>query len=327
MRDIAAEAGVSLSTVFRVLNSDVPVSPSVKAKVLAAKTDLENREFEKSRSMNGLSVGIIMPSDPFSDESDHPSIYSIISSFSKELAKRGITNGNIIFDGNEEISGIISDHGKSGYLVIGTSEEQEQLILSAISETGVPCFFVNRRTEASNAGSVGLDDETAAMEATEHLISKGHRTIAFVGGNRDFQNTERRLKGYEAALRKHGLEIREDLILFGRYSEPSGYEMGEQLLRSEIRPTAAFFASDPLALGCLRYMKENGVRIPDDMAMIGFGNAEASRYSEPTLSTVSQPDREIGAAAAAALVQMIENPVIRKMDVQLKTELIIREST
>lgn len=328
MRQIAKVAGVSLSTVFRVLNSDVPVSPTTRAKVIAAQQILQNKKAHTS--IDGTvqySVGIIMPTYSAEDLSAHPSMFTIITSFVEELSMRSIANTTIVYDENFMTPQDFLVHPKDGYLIIGTSEDQEKSIVPVLSEAGIPCVLINRHANTSHVASVYIDDMAATADATEHLISLGHRNIAFIGGNRNFQNTKRRLLGYQMALEKYGIPVRSCNILFGEYNERSGYQKGKELLSLPERPTAGIFASDPLAIGCMKYLSENGFHLPEDFALIGFGNIEACQYVTPTLSTVSQPSRETGIVAADVLVQMIEKPIICSQQVRLKTDLVVRDSS
>jgi len=135
------------------------------------------------------------------------------------------------------------------------------------------------------------------------------------------------LLGYQIAMERHNLPLENDHILFGEFSEFSGYQQGKTILNMLHRPTAAICASDPLAIGCMRALTEGGLRLPDDFAVIGFGNIEASKYVTPSLSTVSQPSQEMGAIAAATLIQMLENPIILSQKVRLKTNLVLRDSS
>jgi DNA-binding LacI/PurR family transcriptional regulator len=196
-----------------------------------------------------------------------------------------------------------------------------------LSEAGLPSLLINRQAKDLHTSSVNVDDTAATMDATEHLISLGHQNIAFIGGNKNFQNTKHRLLGYQIAMERHNLPLENDHILFGEFSEFSGYQQGKTILNMLHRPTAAICASDPLAIGCMRALTEGGLRLPDDFAVIGFGNIEASKYVTPSLSTVSQPSQEMGAIAAATLIQMLENPIILSQKVRLKTNLVLRDSS
>lgn len=328
MREIAQVAGVSLSTVFRVLNSDVPVSPTTRAKVIAAQQILQNKKAAHAANASvRYSVGIVMPTYSAEDLSAHPSMFTIITSFVEELSMHAIANTTIVYDEHQMSPQDLLALPKDGYLIIGTSEDQERSIVPVLSDAGIPCVLINRHANISHVGSVHIDDMAATTDATEHLISLGHRNIAFIGGNKNFQNTKRRLLGYQMALEKHGIPLRSCNIFFGEYSELSGYQKGKELLALPERPTAGIFASDPLAIGCMRYLSENGLRLPDDFAVIGFGNIDAAQYVTPTLSTVSQPSRETGIVAANVLAQMMEKPIICSQQVRLKTDLVLRDSS
>ena len=292
IREIAKAAGVSPSTVFRVLNSGASVSPNTRAKVIAAQQILQNKK-------------AITPA--------------------KESSRFSV--GTIIFDEKTMSPQSLIASPKDGYLIIGTSEEQERTLVPLLSEAGLPSLLINRQAKDLHTSSVNVDDTAATMDATEHLISLGHQNIAFIGGNKNFQNTKHRLLGYQIAMERHNLPLENDHILFGEFSEFSGYQQGKTILNMLHRPTAAICASDPLAIGCMRALTEGGLRLPDDFAVIGFGNIEASKYVTPSLSTVSQPSQEMGTIAAATLIQMLENPIILSQKVRLKTNLVLRDSS
>lgn len=328
MRQIAKAAGVSPSTVFRVLNSDTPVSPTTRAKVIAAQQILQSKKNAAPAEAPGrFSIGIILPAHSAADLGGHPSLFSIITSFVEELSAKGISNTTIIYDEETMTPQSLLSPSIDGYLILGTSEEQERVIVPLLSSAGLPNILINRQAEDVYTSSVSVDDTSSTMDATEYLISLGHKEIAFIGGNKNFQNTRHRLLGYKLAMEKHGLPIRSEYIFFGEYSEQSGFQQGKSLLNLLHRPTAGICASDPLAIGLMRCLTENGLHLPDDFAVIGFGNVEASKYVTPSLSTVSQPSKEMGTIAANALIQMLENPVICFQKVRLKTSLVIRDST
>jgi len=326
VREIAKLAGVSASTVSRVLNSAISVSPSTRSKVLSAKEELENHT-SRSFPKREYSVGIIMPSGPATNLIEHPSLFTIITSFIERLTAHGVKNTTLVYDENKICPDDLFATQFDGYMIIGTSEEQENILLPELAKRGIPHLLVNRYANNEHLICLNYDDEHASTSVVEYLISLGHRKIAFIGGNKNYQNTKRRLSGYQLALRKAGIAERNDYILFGEYSEAFGYQSGETIMSMKERPTAAYFASDPLAIGCMRYLSEHGLSLPKDLAIIGFGDIEACKYVSPKLSTVAQPSRDTGIAAAGTLLQMIETPTITQNQVLLKTKLIIRESS
>lgn len=328
MREIAKAAGVSPSTVFRVLNSSTPVSPATRAKVIAAQQILQSKKVSApADELTQFSVGIILPVNSASDLGGHPSLFAIITSFVEELSVKMISNTTIIYDEKVMSPQDLLSSPKDGYLIIGTSEEQERAIVPLLSNAGLPSILINRQAKDVHTSSVNVDDTAATMDATEYLISLGHKDIAFIGGNKNYQNTKHRLLGYQLAMEKHGLPIRSEYILFGEFSERSGYQQGNAILQMRHRPTAAICASDPLAIGCMHCLIKNGLNLPEDFAIIGFGNVEASKYVTPSLSTITQPSKEMGIVAANTLVQLLQNPVICSQKVRLKTSLVIRESS
>lgn len=328
VRDIAIAAGVSTTTAFRALNEEGTVREETRNKVLAARDLLETQLAGDipPRRMNEKSIGIIMPAATAQDIGRHPSMFVTLSNFLAELAHYGIDNSMIVLDENVTGADLVRQ-GKNGYFIMGTSEEQESIIVPALSRAAIPCVFVNRQSDLPYMSNVSIDDIAACANATQHLIDLGHRQIAFLGGSRNYQNTKLRVQGYRQALRTAGIPENEELVCFGEYTELSGYAMGEKLLKMTPIPTAAVCASDPIALGCMRRMEQAGVRVPEDFSIIGFGNIESSRTSSPPLSTVFQRSVEVGQIAARILVQMIDMPIMVSQKVLLQTEMVIRDST
>ncbi|MBP3683767.1 MAG: LacI family DNA-binding transcriptional regulator [Oscillospiraceae bacterium] len=326
IRQIAKAAGVSASTVSRALNSDVPVSPSARKKIEDAIALLRS---SKAQDLSGSSrcVGIILASAAGDNLGKHPSIYSIVTSFTDRLIAHNISTRTLIYKDISTEIGKLLEPPMDGYFVIGTSEEQDAVILKALQDRNTPWLVMNRHIASNRVSYVSLDDEYATESAVHYLIKLGHRRIAFVGGNRDFQNTKRRYSGYCTALEKAGIPFREDYVFFGEYSELSGYQQGREILALRQRPTAACFASDTIAIGCMKYLSGHGLHLPQDMAVIGFGNIEASKNSVPSLTTIDQRYSDTGNISAQALIQLMETPSIAYQQILVKTELVIRESS
>ncbi len=329
IREIARLAGVSPSTAFRALQEAGPVKPATRAKVLAAQQMLlSERAGEGVRPVgSSRTVGIIMPVSTAHDIGRHPSMFVTVTSFLSELSGSHISNSVLVFDENTMQPEDLLSHPMDGYMITGTSEEQEKLILPAISRAGLPCVMINRNAEAPHISCVKMDDMAACAEATRYLISLGHRRIAFLGGNINFQHTKRRRDGCLKAVREAGLSVREEWVICGEYSEASGYAMGTSLAGLAERPTAAICASDTIAIGCIHALKEKGVAVPEDFSAVGFGDIESSRIMNPPLTTVAQPSVEAGVVAARTLMQMIAMPIIVSQQVMLQTRMIIRGST
>lgn len=328
IRSLAKAAGVSPSTVFRALNQDALVAPKTLAKIQAAQRLLEAGDDVRPASLaKPCSIGIIMPSSTAQDIGRHPSMFVIITSFISELSAYGASNSVIVFDESTMRGEDLLGQEQDGYLIIGTSEEQEGMILPALSKAAIPSVMINRRANASYVSSVIWDDIAACLNATRYLIQLGHKKIGFLGGNPNYQNTKRRLQGYANAMVENGLDILPDWIQQGAYTEVSGYSMGQALAKLPHLPTAVLCASDPIAIGCMRALEENGISVPGDISIVGFGDIEASRCITPSLTTVMQPGVEAGKLAAKVLCETISNPAILQQQLMLKTNMVLRNST
>ena len=324
IREIAELAGVSPATVSRVMNGNVPVRENARNKVLSAIRRIENQSRVMSDSPLSRRVGIIMPATSAINLPGHPSLYSIVISFIEALNSRHIGNTTIVLDGKSSIEDLVQR--ADAYLVLGTSEEQEEKLLPWLLGQSSPFMFINRQVDNKHASSINIDDEQATEIAVNYLLGLGHKKIAFIGGNQNYRNTRLRYKSYNLSLSKVGIEPDEKYVLYGEYAEASGYEMGARLLAMKDRPTAACVASDSIAIGLMRYLTEQGLSLPEDFSVIGFGNVEAAEYVSPPLTTISQNSFDMGHIAASALLQMMENPSISRQQIRLKTELVVRNS-
>jgi len=323
VRKIAKKAGVSPATVSRVLTQSASVKPDKVKKVLNAIKALEQHE----PNIEGGSVGLIIPSSLSVDPMEHHGLFLAMNGFIEVMSQHGISNTTLILDQSKTSLAQLFSNLHDGYSVMGTNEEQEESIISYLSDKNIPCVLLNRVSNATRVGCVLLDDEVSTEKAVQHLISYGHSKIAFVGGPANFQNTKRRLEGYKRALLNSGISIDENYIIYGEYNEAFGKSAGELLLSMKNRPTAAFCTSDSIAVGCMKTLKKAGLTLPEDFAIASHGNEEIYRYITPSLTTVGQPSRIVGETVAQVLLHMIKTPLISTEKIILKTNLIIGESS
>ena len=324
MRKIAQLAGVSPSTVSRVINGNVPVKEAARNKVLAAIQRLELAE-SRDGSMTKGNVGIIMPSSSAVNLAAHPSLYTTVLSFIETISSRSLGNTTILLDDFFSPERLNSAD-LLGYLILGTSNAQEEYLLPMLTACGRPFVFINRLMGNVHASCVNIDDAQATEVAVNYLLSLGHKKIAFIGGDQDFPNTRIRYSSYKRTMEFAGLTVRSDYVFYGNYSEESGAQMAERVMQLDLLPTAACIASDSIAIGFIHRLAEFGIKVPDDMSIVGFGNIEASSYVTPALTTISQNSREIGHIAALTLIQHIDNPCIYSQQVLIRTALVIRNS-
>jgi len=216
-------------------------------------------------------------------------------------------------------------------LLISISQSTEGCAhFNQLIKRGIPLVFFDRVCEMVEASKVVVNDFEGAFEAVEYLIKKGYRNIAHLGGP-DFLNiSQDRYKGYKAALKKHGLPIDDRMVIHIGLNEEHGTEgMARLLEQAPVRPDAVFCVDDPVAIGAYSHLRTKGLRIPDDVALIGFSDNPIASLVDPPLTTVRQPAYEIGRQSTELLLEQIEhdgNDMHPRREI-LKTELIIRQST
>lgn len=174
---------------------------------------------------------------------------------------------------------------------------------------------------------MGVDDHSAAVDAVNHLLDFGHRSIAVITGDMDSASSRFRLQGYRDAMAAARLQVNEDWVMHGNYLPEDGEAAARKLIMQKERPSAIFCFSDEMAMGCMHALKEQGFNVPRDMSVIGFDGIPFARYASPPLTTIAQPTEAIGAACANTLFDLIEDKKPESMKRFLPHELIVREST
>lgn len=330
IKDIARKLGVSISTVSRSLRNFPDVNPETKQKVLdmAEKLDYEPNAIATSlvkKKTNTL--GIIIPSF---------SIYyytAAISGIQETAAKAGYNM--MVCHSHEsyaaEVNNVmaLTSARVDGMIVSITKETQNLEHFRQVQRKGIPLVFFNRVAEELEAPCVVVDDYDGAFQAVEHLILTGSKRIAHIAGPRSLQLTRNRLTGYLDALKKHDLSVDESLITHADFSIDKGRECAKHLLNLANPPDAIFSVNDSSAFGAMAQVKAQGLRIPKDVAIVGFTNEPLTELVEPALTTVAQPVYELGKIAAELfLIRTLTDPKSYVPETRvLKTKLIIRDSS
>mgnify|MGYP003818306975 CR=1 FL=1 len=326
IRKIAKIAGVSASTVSRVLTGNAKVREETRQRILQALSDT-NYQLPETKTKQNLCVGIVMPKMSGMDMTGHPAFSSATTMFIDEMTKAKIKNEIIIFD-DEQLNDLpkLLSPGKDGYFILGTSEVQENALLTYFRSKKIPYIILNRWLDNRYSNYVNVDDTLAAYNATKYLIQQGHREIAFIGGNENFRNSKLRIKGYTMALEEAHIKVNPAQIHQGFYTEHYGYQFAEEFIKIKEKPTAALFSSDMIAVGFLNHIKTLGLSIPRDLSMIGWGDFNLSSYVEPPLTTVHVPNAELGAQAAKMLINLMETKDLVQVHVLMDATLTIRKS-
>lgn len=334
IKDIARELGISPSTVSRALKDHPDISPETKKAVneLAEKLNYQPNIVALSlRQSKTNTLGVIIPeivhfffSTVISGIEDvaYSAGYNVIITQSNESLQREKTDIKALF--NSRVDGML----------ISLSRETSTFDhIDGILAKGVPMVFFDRVYDTPISSKVIVDDLSGAKDATQHLIDQGCTRIAHLEGPPNLDITKQRLNGYLEALRENNIPVHEDLIMacpFGTIEE--GKLATEKLLKMENRPDAIFSTNDPAAMGAMQAIKEAGLSIPKDIAVVGFSNWFFSALMDPPLTSVDQPGFEMGQEAAKLLIRQIE---FKSKDNQdpipetkiLKTRLVVRESS
>jgi LacI family transcriptional regulator len=330
--EVAKRAGVSRTTVSFVLN-DVPgmrISPETRQRVVEAARELDYHPNAAARHMvtgRASAIGFIMRQRSDQVFADHFLPQVLLGLNQAALRKNYHTLIDLIPPGDHSTSytSILSEHHVDGIVVSGPLSQDEELI--RIHAQGAPVVLLGQFPN-SDIPSIDVDNMRGASLATRHLLDLGHRRIALItNSSLDYTAASDRLDGYRQTLASAGISYDPDIVRYGNFTPASGFETMESLLASPRRPTAVFIASDTVALGALQAAHLYGLRVPEDLAVVGFDDIPLAEFIEPALTTVRLPAQALGYGAAEQLIQLIEGRQTRgNRKVLLNTELIVRQS-
>ncbi|MBF0705058.1 LacI family DNA-binding transcriptional regulator [Alkalihalobacillus hwajinpoensis] len=325
IKDVAKRAGVSRTTVSRVLNDNGYVSHEARQRVVEAVEEMgyiPSAHAKTMRTKRSGVIGVILPRISTETAS------RVVNGIENELAANGyqILLTNTQLQPEKEIQNIklLKSRQVDGIILLATNRNQE--LLDTISDASIP--FVAIGQELNGVMSVVYDDYHSSYSVTESLIEKGHRHIGFIGvPETDHAVGIVRKQGYLDAMKKHGLTVEKGWIQYGNFTFESGYEAAKQLVeQSELKPTAIFAVTDRMAIGALGLLKEQGIRIPEDMALFGIGASDLSRHVTPALSTVDYFNEDAGQKTAQLILEQLSGKVLEKKKLKLNYRLIERDS-
>lgn len=331
IKDIAKLANVSHTTVSRALNNKSRIRPETKEKILALAKELGYRPNFIARSLvmrRTKTLGLVITNiaNPFYTE--------LAQGIEKTATKLGYniilcsTQSDITVE--KQYIEMLRSKGVDG--IIFSSAHIEDPNIVALAEEEFPIILVNRRTYHPTVKEkidyVGVDNILGGFLAVEHLIRLGHQRIGVIGGSTESSVGLERLEGGRKALKAYGLNQRNDYFVEGNFLKRSGYQKGKQFLRMAEPPTAIFAANDYMALGVYQALLEEGIRVPEEVALIGFNDIEFTSMKGIELTTIGQKKFEMGAIAVEMLVEKIEKGGNRTSakETFLAPELIIRKT-
>lgn len=303
IRDVARAAAVSTATVSRVLNGTARVSDETRRRVSEAAKRLDYWPNGSARSLihsRTQTLGVLLP-DIFGEF-----FSEVIRGIDKAVRDAGLQV--LLSSSHSSAEGLLSAAkamaGRvDGFILMAPDLEAESAV-DRIRKR-FPLVLLNPRTQTPGTVSVSIANYEGAFAAVSHLIRLGHKRIAIVAGPMGNADSDERLRGYRAALVAHDIEPDERLVLTGAFTEVSGYEAGSRILRLRPAPTAVFAANDGMAIGLISRLSEGGVRVPDDVGVMGFDDIPTARYLAPPLSTVRTDAYELGACAVSGLLDVL----------------------
>lgn len=324
VRDVADDAGVSLATVSLVLNGKVGVGPDTRQRVQETIERLGYR-----RRGQRLVIGLLIERLSVPAYSD-PLVGLMIHGIEVEAGRRGY---HVLLASLErdapQLPAMVAEQQVSGLVVVGGGDISDAYI-RALAETGLPLVLVDNYVNGLAVPCVLGDNVTGAYLATRHLIELGHERIAILEGPRKYKTLTERREGYLRALDDANLPIDPSLMIKPlRHSSRKGYGEAQSLLAlpEGRRPTAIFAISDKAALGALDALKDAGLRVPDDIALVGFDDVSESEHATPSLTTVRLPAHVMGETAVQKLVDLVEGVPTTPGKTVLYTELVKRQSS
>jgi LacI family transcriptional regulator len=320
---VAKRAGVSPSTVSRILNGTAQVSQEKQDLVRAAIAELNFQPDPAARSLAGgraMSVGVLTQfiDSPFYGEALrgiedvlHRTGYAplFVSGHWKEAEEKS----RLLMLQQRKVDGVIVLTGK-------LADETLKEVASRM-----PVVVTGRQLDAPNLFSIDFDNIEGAGLAVRHLHALGHQNVAFISGPLDHSDAEQRLAGYRAELARRGMRIDDALVVFSDFQESGGFRAMNQLLESRVNFTAVIAANDQMAYGARLALHRAGLRVPDDVSLVGFDDLPHSAFTLPPLTTVRQSVYEIGASAAQAMVDLLDKKVPPTR--LIAAEIVVREST
>jgi LacI family transcriptional regulator len=328
IKDIAKKAGVSIATVSRVVNGKYlhKINPGTQAKV---RRIIEEYKYEPSVSAVNLSksrlrtIGMVFRPHGFKEFSTYfdEMIRGILSKVVEKNFNLMLLPLKMEHDVN--FQKMVRSKTVSGLLLFWT--HIDDLLIPTVMEENIPFVVLSNYSRALTYPYVDSANMQGASDAVDYLVRKGHARIGFISGSDDSRNAQDRFEGYKLGLKKNGLPFQQELYYRGSFLESEGARAMEYFLGLKERPTAVFSAGDIMAFGAIRYLKEKGLRVPDDIAVLGFDDSPLAESFDPQLSTIHQSVFDIGSNAADMLIKQIEGKGT-PLKIIVDTKLVVRRS-
>lgn len=329
IRDVAKKAGVSVGTVSRAFNNYSDISEKTRNTILEVAEEMGYKPNVSSKGLNvNRSFRLGMLIEDYNNEGMlNPIVFETLMSFKNAATRLGyeiiILSTTTDMQKSQDLSKLFAEKNLDGAFIMGLKMSDEYY--RQLTNIEYPCVLFDVCVNNNKTSCVGVDNTKGAYTAVEHLISLGHKKIAFINGHKDAFVSYERLDGYYLALNRYGISIDDSLIIHSDFSGKGGGLSAESLINSGKEFTALFCASDLMAIGAMEALENLGYSVPDDISVIGFDDINIAQYMNPKLTTIRQDREKIGESAANVLINLINGQSFDR--VLVLPELIIREST
>lgn len=330
IHDIAKKLNISASTVSRALKDNPLISEATRQKIKKAAAEMGYRPNVMAanlRSRRTNTIGVIVPLI------NRHFFSSVISGIEDVAYQQGfavtISQSNDNFEKESTIAHTLYSNRVDGLILSIGMETKSYEHLKLFSERNIPLVFFDRVVDEIPSHKIVVDDFGGAYRATQHLIQQGRKRIAHIGGPLNLQIYSKRESGYQQALKDAGLQINDNFIIHNSLTREDGLNAIKKILTGKEKPDAIFCANDTTALSAIIYLNDKRIKVPEEIAIVGFSNEPFSELVTPSITTVKQPGFEMGQKAAELLIKQINSKT--KPDnyetITMKTELIVRNSS
>lgn len=327
IKDVAKMAGVSISTVSRVINNSKPVSSDITDQVLKVIKETGYVPNPIARSLvtkRSNIIGVIVP--------DISSLYvgDLLNGIEEisRMYEYDVFLCNTYAESEKELKYIKLLMSKSVAGIVFVSEKLEEPQMKLIEESQIPSVYISKNAKDFDVYSIGIDHYQASYDITKYLIDKGKEKIAFLRASiEDNLEDSERYKGYKKALENSNIALDKSLVLQGDSTDESGYRLVDMLIKNKNLPEAIFASSDELAIGALNALLDNKISVPNDVSVVGYDDTRIASMIRPTLTTIKQPIYDMGAVAARIIVKLVNHQEVEEKYIILPHTLVERQSS
>ena len=327
IKDVAKRAGVSPATASRVAGNYGYVSTEKRQRVLKVIADLgykPNRIAQSMVTKSTRTVGLVLT------DIQNPFFAHLARGVEDAVWEHGyalfLANTDENLQRENAILTALQEKMVDGLVLVPASSRYSSA-RNALIEQGIPLVLLDRASDGLDVDTILVDNKQGAYTAVSHLIELGHKHIGMIVDNLDITTNEERIAGYRSALVDHGLPLEESLIQSCQFTQRSAYTIAREMLRRSDRPSALFTAYNLISIGTLFAIHEAGLRIPEDISIVGFDDVEWNQVISPKLTATAQPVYEMGKVAGERLIARLKGDKSPALEIRLKTKFIVRDSS